>query len=140
MEFLPSCSHVWHYCTVSMKRVEKRLDENYIKMLHAILNKSWKQHLTKDQLYGNLLLISQIIQDKQDMLGTCDDVKHISDVFLLTSSHGNASVSRSVTMCGHWIQSRGPARNCGRYGHMSRERERERERERVMGICAIITT
>ena len=31
-------------------------------MLHAILNKSWKQHSTKQQLYSHLTLISQTIQ------------------------------------------------------------------------------
>ena len=29
------------------KRMEKRLDGNYTRMLHAILNKSWRQHPTK---------------------------------------------------------------------------------------------
>ena len=31
---------------------EKKLDGNCTKMLLAILNKSWKQHPTKEQLYG----------------------------------------------------------------------------------------
>ena len=35
-------------------------------MLWAILNKSWKQHPTKQQLYGHLPLISKSIQDEQD--------------------------------------------------------------------------
>ena len=30
-----------------IKPIEKRLDENYTRMLQAILNKSWKQHPTK---------------------------------------------------------------------------------------------
>ena len=36
------------------KRMEKNLDGNYTRMLWAILNKSWRQHLTKQQLYGHL--------------------------------------------------------------------------------------
>ena len=36
------------------KRLEKKLDGNYTRMLRAILNKSWRQHLTKHQLYGHL--------------------------------------------------------------------------------------
>ena len=36
------------------KRVEKKLDGNYTKMLRVILNKSWRQHPTKEQLYGHL--------------------------------------------------------------------------------------
>ena len=34
------------------KRVEKKLHGNYTRMLPAILNKSWWQHPTKQQLYG----------------------------------------------------------------------------------------
>ena len=29
------------------KRIEKKLDENCTRMLHAVFNKSWKQHITK---------------------------------------------------------------------------------------------
>ena len=36
-------------CTIwnLKKHFEKKLDENYWMMLHAVLNKSWKQYLTK---------------------------------------------------------------------------------------------
>ena len=37
-----------------IKLVEKKLDGNYIRMPRAILNKSWRQHPTKQQLYGHL--------------------------------------------------------------------------------------
>ena len=36
------------------KRLEKKLDSNYTRMLRAILNKSWRQHPTRHQLYGHL--------------------------------------------------------------------------------------
>ena len=36
------------------KRLEKKLDGNYTRMLLVILNKSWRQHPTKQQLYGHL--------------------------------------------------------------------------------------
>ena len=36
------------------KRLEKKLDGNYTRMLRAILNKSWWQHPTRHQLYGHL--------------------------------------------------------------------------------------
>ena len=51
-------------CTTWMltKRMEKKLDGNYTRMLQAILNKSWIQHLTKQQLYGHLPLITKTIQ------------------------------------------------------------------------------
>ena len=36
------------------KRMEKKLDGNYTRTLRAILNKSWRQHPTKQQVYGHL--------------------------------------------------------------------------------------
>ena len=44
------------------KRLEKRLNGNYTRILRAILNKSWKQHPTKNQLYGHLPPITKTIQ------------------------------------------------------------------------------
>ena len=43
-------------------RLEKKLDGNYTKMLPAILNKSWRQHPTRHQLYGHLPPITNTIQ------------------------------------------------------------------------------
>ena len=42
-------------CTIwtLTKRLEKKLDGNYTRTVRAILNKSWKQHPTKHQLYGH---------------------------------------------------------------------------------------
>ena len=36
------------------KRLNKKFDGNCTRMIRAILNKSWKQHPTKQQLYGYL--------------------------------------------------------------------------------------
>ena len=36
------------------KRLEKKLDGNHRKVLRAILNKSWRQHPIRHQLYGHL--------------------------------------------------------------------------------------
>ena len=44
------------------KRLEKKLDGNYTRMLRAILNKSWRQHSTRHQLYGHLPPITKTIQ------------------------------------------------------------------------------
>ena len=44
------------------KRLEKKLDGNYTRMLQAILNKSWQQHPTRHQLYGHLPPITKTIQ------------------------------------------------------------------------------
>ena len=44
------------------KRLEKKLDGNYTRMLRAILNESWRQHSTGHQLYGHLPPITKTIQ------------------------------------------------------------------------------
>ena len=40
----------------------KRMEKNHTRMLRAILNNSWRQHPTKQQLYGHLLPIMKIIK------------------------------------------------------------------------------
>ena len=47
------------------KRMEKKLDGNYTRMLRAVLNKSWRQHSKKQQLYGHLPTITKTIQARQ---------------------------------------------------------------------------
>ena len=71
------------------KRLEKKLDGNYTRMLRAILNKSWRQHPTKHQLYGYLPPIMKTIQVRRTRhAGYCwrsrDEL--ISDVLLWTST------------------------------------------------------
>ena len=43
------------------KRMEKKLDGNYTRMHRAILNKSWRQHDTQQQLHGQLPPITKTI-------------------------------------------------------------------------------
>ena len=47
------------------KWMEKKLDGNYTRRLQAILNKSWRQHSTKQQLYGHLPPITKTIKVRQ---------------------------------------------------------------------------
>ena len=50
------------------KRLEKKLEGNYTRMLRAILNKSWRQHPTRHQLYGHLPLSRKLFKlDEPDM-------------------------------------------------------------------------
>ena len=79
------------------KRMEKMLDGNYTRMLRAILNKSWRQHPTKQQLYGHVPPITKTIQVRRTRhVGHCwksrDEL--ISDVLQLTPSHGRAKAGR----------------------------------------------
>ena len=82
-------------CTTWMltKQKEKKLDDNNSRMLRAILNKSWRQHPTKQQLYGHLSPITKTIKIRRTRhAGHCwrsrDEL--ISDVLLWTPSHGRA--------------------------------------------------
>ena len=82
-------------CTTWMltKRMEKKLDSNYTRMLRAILNRSWRQHPTKLQLYGHLPPITKTIQIRRTRhAGHCWRTRDelISDVLLWTPSHGRA--------------------------------------------------
>ena len=45
--------------------IEKKLDSSCARILQAMLNKSWKQHSTKQQLYSYLPPISKTIQIRQ---------------------------------------------------------------------------
>ena len=72
-------------------RMEKKLDSNYTRMLRAILNKSWRQHPTKQQLYGHLPPIMKTIQIKWTRhAGHWWRIRDefISDILLWTPSHG----------------------------------------------------
>ena len=86
-------------CTTWMlrKRHEKKLDGNYVRMLRAILNMSWRQHPTKHQLYGHLSPITRIIQVRRTRhAGHCwrsrDEL--ISDVLLCTPTYSRAKAGR----------------------------------------------
>ena len=76
---------------------QKKLDGNYTRMLRAILNKSWRQHPTRYQLYGRLPPITKTIQARRTRhAGHCwrsrDEL--ISDVLLWTPTHGRAKAGR----------------------------------------------
>ena len=86
-------------CTTWMltKRLEKKLDGNYTRMLRAILNKSWRQHPTKHQLYSHLPPITKTIQVRQTR-----HARHcwrsrdqlISDLLLWTPTYGRAKAGQ----------------------------------------------
>ena len=79
------------------KCMEKKLDSNYTRMLRAILKKSWRQHLTKQQLYDHLPFITKTIKVRQTRhVGHCCRTKDklISNILLWTSSHGQAKAGQ----------------------------------------------
>ena len=79
------------------KRLEKKLDGNYTRMLRAILNKSWRQHPTRHQLYGHLPPTTKTIQVRRTIHAEyCwrSRDEFISDVLLWTPSYGRAKAGR----------------------------------------------
>ena len=78
-----------------IKHVEKKVDGNYTKTLCAILNKSWKQNPTKQQLFGHLSPISKTIKVRRARhAGRCWRRKNefICDVLLWIPLYGPTSV------------------------------------------------
>ena len=79
------------------KRMQKKFDGKYTRMLRAILNKSWRQHSTKQQLYGHLPTITKTIKIRRTRHAVhcwrrIDEL--ICDVLLGTPSHERAKVVR----------------------------------------------
>ena len=79
------------------KQLEKKIDGNYTKILRAILNKSWRQHPTKNQLCGHLPPNTKTIQVRRTRhAGHCWRNRNelISDVQLWTPSYGWTKAGR----------------------------------------------
>ena len=79
------------------KRMERKLDGNCTRMLRTVLNESWRQHPTKQQLYGRLPPISKTIQIRRARNAGCcwrSKGELISDVFQGTRSYGRAKVGQ----------------------------------------------
>ena len=121
-----------HGCTTwtLTKRLEKKLDGNYTRMLRAILNKSRRQHPTRHQLYGHLPPITKTIQVRRTRhAGHCwrSRDKHISDVLWWTpqtrpcKSRTTSTNIHSATMWGYGMLSRRPAWGNERKGKAARE-------------------
>ena len=122
------------------KRLEKKLDSNYTRMLRAILNKSWQQHTTRHQLYGHMPPITKTIQVRRTRhAGHCWRSREelISDVLLWTPAYGRAKAGRPART---YIQ------QLCEYAWSSPEdlseamNDREKWRERVSDIRASGTT
>ena len=75
------------------KRLGKRFDGGYTRMLRAILNRSWRQHPTKQHLYGHLPPITKTIQIRRTRHAVHywrSEGKLISDLLQWTPTHGRA--------------------------------------------------
>ena len=118
------------------KRLEKKLDGNYTRMLQVILNKSWRQHPTRHQLYGHLPPITKTIQARQSRhAGNCwrsrDEL--ISDVLLWTPTYGRVKAGRPART---YIQQLCEDTGCSPEDLPDVMNDREKWRERIGDILA----
>ena len=121
------------------KRLEKKLDGNYTRMLRAILNKSWQQHPTRHQLYGHLPPLTKTIQVRRTRhVGHCwrsrDEL--IRDVLLWIPTHGRAKAGRPART---YIQQLCEDTGCCPEDLPRAMNDREEWRERVRDIRAAST-
>ena len=116
------------------------LDGNYTRMLRAILNKSWRQHPTRHQLYGHLPPIIKTIQVwRTRHAGHCwrstDEL--ISDVLLWTPACGQAKSGRPAQT---YIQQLCEDTGCSPEDLPEAMNDKEKWRERVRDIRTSGTT
>ena len=108
----------------------------YKLLLRAVLNKSWRQHPTRLQLYGHLPPIMKTIQVRQTRhAGHCWRSKDelISDVLLWTPTYGCAKVVRPAQT---YIQQLCEDTGCNFEDLPEAMNDREKWRERVRDILA----
>ena len=120
--------------------MEKKFDGNYTRMLRAILNRSWRQQPSKQQLYGHLPPITKTIQIRRNRhAGHCWKNKDelISDVLLWTPSHGRAKAGRPART---YKQQLCEDTGCSPEDLLKAMNDRERWQERVRDIRTDGTT
>ena len=118
------------------KRLEKKLDGNYTKMLRAILNKFWRQHPKRHPLYSHLPLITKTIQVRRTRYaehGWRSRDELISDVLLLTPTFGRAKAGRPTRT---YIQQLCEDTGCSPEDLPEAMNDSEKWRERVRDIRA----
>ena len=114
--------------------------DNYTRMLRAILNRSWRQHPTRRQLYSHLPPIMKTIQVRRTRhAGHCwrsrDEL--ISDVLIWTPTHGRAKAGRPART---YIQQLCEDTECCPEDLPEAMNNREKWRERVKDIRATSMT
>ena len=108
----------------------------YTRMLRTVLNKSRRQHPTKQQLYGYLPLIMKSRQTRHVGHYRRSKNKLISDVLLWTPSHRRAKVGRPPTIYQQLCNDTG----CSLEDLPRAIVNRDEWQERVREICACNAT
>ena len=118
------------------KQLKKKLDDNYTRILRAILNKFWRQHTTRHQVYGHVPPITKTIQVRRTRHAGHywrSKDKLISDVLLWTPEYGQAKAGRPART---YIQQLCEDTKCSPEDLPEAMNDREKWRERVRDICA----
>ena len=116
------------------KRMEKKPDGNYTRMLRAILNNSWRQHPAKQQLYGHQHPITKTIKVRWTRHAVhCwrSGDQLVSDALLWTPSHDQAREGRPTRT---YIQQLCEDTGCSPEDLPEAMNNREEWRERVRDI------
>ena len=103
-------------------------------MLQAILNKSWRQHPTRHQLYGHLPPITKTIQVRRTRhTGHCWSSRNefIRDVHFWTPTYGRAKAGRPART---YIQPLCEDTGCGPEDLPEAMNDKEKWRDRVRDI------
>ena len=123
-----------------LKKKLFKIARSYTRMLRAVLNKSWRQHPTRHQLYGHLPPITKTIQVRRTRhAGHCWKSKDelISDVLPWTPTYGRAKAGRPART---YIQQLCEDTGCNPEDLPEAMNDREKCRERVRDIRADGTT
>ena len=131
---------LYGYTTWTLTKWLEKLDGNYTRMLRVILNKSWRQHPTRHQLYGHLSPITKTIQARQTKYARhCWRSRNelISNVLLRTPTYGRAKAGRPART---YIQQLCEDTGCSPKDPPEAMSDREKRRERVRDIRARGTT
>ena len=116
------------------------IDGNYTRMLRAILNKYWRQHPTRHQLYGHQPPITKTIQVRRTRhAGHCKRSRDqlISVALLWTPTYGQANAVRPART---YIQQLCEDTECSPEDLPEAMNDMEKWRERVRDIRAGGTT
>ena len=118
------------------KRLKKKVDGNYTRMLRAILNKSERQHSIRHQLYCHLPPVTKTIQVRRTRhAGHCWRRKDelISDVLLWSPAYDQAKAGRPART---YIQQLCEDTGCSPEDLPEAMNDREKRWERVRDIRA----
>ena len=122
------------------KRLDKKLAGNYTRMLRTILNKSWRQHPARHQLYGHLpptRKTIEVIRTRHAGHGWRSRDELISGVLLWTPTYGREKAGRPART---YIQQLCEDTGCNPEDPPEAMNGREKWRKRVRDIHASGTT